>query len=152
MLVRWIATGRQDAQRRFRRIRGCDDMPALIRALKIDPAGDGATGDEEITARYLASLAAIEKLDAMGAGSREAAGALQRLRATYDDRIDYFSRLMNPDGENPMQRCETGDQAIRAAITAQREMLIRLRDQGVIGDDVLRLIEQELDHEESRLA
>jgi transposase-like protein len=33
MLVRWIATGLQDAQRRFRRIRGCDDMPALIRAL-----------------------------------------------------------------------------------------------------------------------
>ncbi len=33
MLVRWIATGLQDAQRRFRRIRGCGEMPALIRAL-----------------------------------------------------------------------------------------------------------------------
>ena len=33
MLVRWIATGLQDAQQRFRRIRGCDEMPALIRAL-----------------------------------------------------------------------------------------------------------------------
>jgi transposase-like protein len=33
MLVRWIATGLQDAQRRFRRIRGCGELPALIRAL-----------------------------------------------------------------------------------------------------------------------
>jgi putative transposase len=31
MLVRWIATGLQDAQQRFRRIRGCGEMPALIR-------------------------------------------------------------------------------------------------------------------------
>lgn len=33
MLVRWIATGLQDAQRRFRRVRGCAELPALIRAL-----------------------------------------------------------------------------------------------------------------------
>ena len=34
MLVRWIATGLQDAQHRFRRIKGCTDMPALIRTLE----------------------------------------------------------------------------------------------------------------------
>jgi transposase-like protein len=33
MLVRWIGTALQEAQRRFRRIRGCGEMPALIRAL-----------------------------------------------------------------------------------------------------------------------
>ena len=33
MLVRWVATGLQDAQRRFRRIKGCGEMPALIQAL-----------------------------------------------------------------------------------------------------------------------
>ena len=33
MLVRWVATGLQDAQPRFRRIKGCSEMPALIRAL-----------------------------------------------------------------------------------------------------------------------
>ena len=126
-------------------------LPAVIRWLRIETVGDDENTDEEVTARYLASLAAIEKLDAMGARNSEAASALQRLRATYDDRIDYFSRLMNPEGDNRLQACETGEQAIRAAIVAQREMLLRLRDQGVIGDDVLRLIEQELDHEESHL-
>ena len=33
MLVRWIATGLQDAQQRFRRVRGYTEIPALIRAL-----------------------------------------------------------------------------------------------------------------------
>jgi hypothetical protein len=31
-------------------------------------------------------------------------------------------------------------------------MLVRLRDDGAISDDVLRRIQQELDYEESRLA
>jgi CPA1 family monovalent cation:H+ antiporter len=125
-------------------------LPAVIRALKIDPGGD-ENADEEVTARYLVALAALERLDALGAGNAGAAAALQRLRATYDDRIDYFSRMMRPDGENVLLCCEAADEPERAAIAAQREMLIRLRDQGVIGDDVLRLVEQELDHEESRL-
>ena len=42
----------------------------------------------------------VDRCDALGARNREAAAALQRLRATYDDRIDYFSRLMNPTGDN----------------------------------------------------
>jgi putative transposase len=33
MLVRWIATGLQDAQQRFRRVQGYTALPALIRAL-----------------------------------------------------------------------------------------------------------------------
>ncbi len=33
MLVRWVAAGLQRAQARFRRIRGCRELPALIRAL-----------------------------------------------------------------------------------------------------------------------
>jgi hypothetical protein len=33
MLVRWIATGLQDAQQRFRCIRGHGEIPRLIRTL-----------------------------------------------------------------------------------------------------------------------
>ncbi|HYO08028.1 MAG TPA: Na+/H+ antiporter [Tepidisphaeraceae bacterium] len=124
-------------------------LPAMIRALKLD-VGPDETEDEEVTARYLAALAAIERLDALGAANGDAAAMLQRLRATYDDRLSYYSRLMNPDGHD-LLTCETGEQAIHQAIAAQRDMLLRLRDQGTIGDDVLRLVEQELDHEESTI-
>src|SRR5207249_10265571 len=109
------------------------------------------TADEEVPARYLAALAALERMDQIGARNGEAAEALQRLRASYADRVGYYADLMNPDGENKVLCCESGEQATLQAITAQREMLIRLRDQGVIGDDVMRQLEAELDHEESRL-
>ena len=127
-------------------------LPAMIRALGVE-AGVDETADEEVTARYLAALAAIERLDALGARDGQAAAALQRLRATYDDRVAYFIRMMNPDGEGlpGVIACETGEQAERQAIEAQREMILRLRDQETISDDVLHLLEQELDHEESRL-
>lgn len=34
MLVRWVATGLQDAQPRFRRIKGCGEMPAHSIAIR----------------------------------------------------------------------------------------------------------------------
>ncbi|MEA2709613.1 MAG: monovalent cation/hydrogen antiporter [Phycisphaerales bacterium] len=126
-------------------------LPAIIRALKLDRAGN-EQADEENTARYLAALAAIERLDTLGANDAAAAAALQRARAEYDERIAYFSRLISPEGNGGiLPTCENGQDVMREAIQAQRDMLSRLRDQGVIGDDVLRHLEHELDHEEARL-
>jgi CPA1 family monovalent cation:H+ antiporter len=129
-------------------------LPLVIRLLGLHRAEGEAdeSVDEETMARYLAALAALERLDQIGADSAEAAEALQRLRATYADRIAYYAQLMNPDGDrNTVMHCETAEQAGRQAIDAQRDMLLRLRDQGVIADDVLRAVEHELDHEESLL-
>ena len=130
-------------------------LPAIIRALKLDRVSS-EDADEENTARYLAALAAIERLDTLGANDAAAAAALQRARAAYDERIAYYSRAINPDGDAAsaaglILSCESGEQVIRQAIQAQRDMLDRLRDQGVIGDDVLRHLEQELDHEEAQM-
>jgi hypothetical protein len=36
-------------------------------------------------------------------------------------------------------------------LVAQRQMLIQLRDEGIIGDDAMHTIERDLDLEESRL-
>jgi CPA1 family monovalent cation:H+ antiporter len=131
-------------------------LPALIRALGLDRAGN-EQADEENTARYLAALAAIERLDTLGANDAAAATALQRARAEYDERIAYYSRTISPDGDGVagaatiILACDSGEEVMRQAIQAQRDMLGRLRDQGVIGDDVLRHLEHELDHEEARL-
>jgi Na+/H+ antiporter len=128
-------------------------LPAIIRALRLDRLVEDG-GNEEVTARYLAALAAIERLDTLGANDPSAIAALQRARAAYDEQMAYYSRLLNPsdgDGAGVLPACDSGEEVIRQAIDAQRDMLVRLRDQGVIGDDVLRGIEHELDHEESRL-
>ena len=129
-------------------------LPAIIRALKLDRVSN-EHADEENTARYLAALAAIERLDTLGANDAAAAAALQRARAEYDERIAYYSRTISADGDGTaggmLLACNSSEDVMRQAITAQRDMLGRLRDQGVIGDDVLRHLEHELDHEEARM-
>jgi CPA1 family monovalent cation:H+ antiporter len=138
-------------------------LPLVIRRLGLrDPAG--ARDEEEVTARYLAALAAVERLDTLApaASARGPDGRerLARVRAAYDERVAYFSRQLGTDGEaaaaaaelDPLSlACESPGQMQREAIAAERQMVIRLRDQGVVGDEVLRRIQAELDHEESRL-
>ena len=135
-------------------------LPALIRWLRLgDMAGE--RDDEEITARYLSALAAVERLDNLDTIGPAAKERLGRMRAQYDERVAYYSRQLTPDGEGNgpvtpesaelLAACETGEQIEREAIAAERQMIVRLRDQGVIGDGVLRRIQAELDHEETRL-
>ena len=140
-------------------------LPALIRWLRFDGTA-GARDDEETMARYLAALAAVERLDTLApaASARGPDGRerLARVRAAYDERVAYFSRLLGNDPTSPdgagaaaldpaTLACETTEGMEREAIAAERQMVLRLRDQGVIGDEVMRRIQSELDHEESRL-
>ena len=81
--------------------------------------------------------------------------AVLRVRADYERRIGYFSsRLIDPmraDNDNESARCRTTEDAHREALAAERRMLLRLRDDGVIGDEILRRVQHALDLEESRL-
>jgi CPA1 family monovalent cation:H+ antiporter len=138
-------------------------LPLVIRWLRLAELADDGESEEETMARYLGALAAVERLDDLTAVSPAAKERLGRVRATYDDRVAYFSRQLSPPGDGDgngigedvaaqVAACETGEQIEREALAAERQMLNRLRDQGVIGDEVLRRIQEELDHEESRLS
>jgi CPA1 family monovalent cation:H+ antiporter len=137
-------------------------LPGVIRLLNLPAEAEG--DDEEATARYLGALAAIERLDQLAARvtanprTEREAPAIARLRAEYDDRVEYYSRrlLPMPDaaGDLPSDAdaaCEASLDFRREALTAERQMIIRLRDNGVIGDEVLRIVQEELDHEASKL-
>ena len=54
------------------------------------------------------------------------------------------------DGQ-PIMTCENSEALHREVLDAKRRMLIKLRNDGVIGDDVQRRIQEELDHEESQM-
>lgn len=136
-------------------------LPAVIRWLRLSEAADDGD-DEEVTARHLGALAAVERLDNLKPVGEAARERLARVRAAYDERVAYFSRQLGGDGGNgdgavsaeavaQMAACETAEQIEREALAAERQMVVRLRDQGVIGDDILRRIQDQLDHEESRL-
>jgi transposase-like protein len=45
MKKRWVAAGMLEAQRSFRRVRGCKDMPTLVAALRCITAGETVTPD-----------------------------------------------------------------------------------------------------------
>jgi CPA1 family monovalent cation:H+ antiporter len=132
-------------------------LPWIIRRLGVQE--DGAQdAEEEVTARYLSALAALERLDALKAPTTAAPdgneAAIARVRAEYEQRIGYYSaRLIDPtrEDESDCPTCRTVEDAHREALAAERRMLLRLRDDGVIGDEILRRVQHALDLEESRL-
>jgi monovalent cation/hydrogen antiporter len=144
-------------------------LPWIIRRLRVQEDGS-QDREEEVTARYLSALAAIERLDALKdpvsvesdnsaapppPRSPANAAAIARVRAEYEQRIGYYSaRLVDPDLEETdvdAASCRTVEDAQREALGAERRMLLRLRDDGVIGDEILRRVQHALDLEESRL-
>lgn len=149
-------------------------LPWIIRRLGVQESGE-QDREEEVMARYLSALAAVERLDAIlnpppTPANGNASGAdgvvlpppemvnkdaVARVRADYERRIGYFStRLVDPsrgDDDTESARCRTTDEAHREALAAERRMLLRLRDDGVIGDEILRRVQHALDLEESRL-
>jgi Na+/H+ antiporter len=141
-------------------------LPVVIRWLRLPPDADGE--DEETTGRYLGALAGVERLDQLAAAGGGNAPAVARLRAEYEERIQYYMSRLAPapptvpgvgepngsgsGGNIAMQAfCANGLNVRRQTIAAERNMMIRLRDTGVIGDEVLRRIQQDLDLEASRL-
>ena len=76
---------------------------------------------------------------------------VDQLRAQYEHRVVHI----DPDGHGPRDEAEKElleHRLIRhAVIEAEREAVIRLRDDGRISDDVMRRVERDLDLEELRL-
>jgi CPA1 family monovalent cation:H+ antiporter len=152
-------------------------LAPLIRRLHLTSDRDGEV--EEVTARHLSALAALERLNQLAADDVENPPMVDRLRATYDERIAYYSRQLieaaelsdgtddragagsNGDGERGagadaaeealVKACVSNEGVLREALAAERRMLLKLRDDGVIGDEVMRRVQEELDLEESKL-
>jgi CPA1 family monovalent cation:H+ antiporter len=127
-------------------------LPLVIKLLKVVDAGEEER-DEEVAARYLTALAAIERLDLLVTQSNAPSDIVERVRHEYDRHLAYYSgRLADPSSDGLDAFCDTHEKVRREALQAERRMLVKLRDDGVIGDDILRRVEHELDLEESQLA
>src|SRR5262245_7497855 len=75
-----------------------------------------------------------------------------RDRARHGEADEDHARLAGVDGHNA-ERLAVAYRALRTAmIEDEREALVRLRDQDVIGDDVLRRVQRDLDLETMLLA
>jgi monovalent cation/hydrogen antiporter len=132
-------------------------LPTLIRALALK--GDDIEEHEEALARLEAAHAALARLEVLAFTDETAADLIAKIREPYDQRVQYLStitgRLRSINGEEDgevMPSCRTTDEVLSYAITAEREMLINLRDAGTISDDVLRRVQQDLDLQEAKIA
>jgi CPA1 family monovalent cation:H+ antiporter len=121
-------------------------LPPLIRRLGV--ASDDVEEREEATARRAAAEAALERLAAMEREEGVPPELVVALRKRY---AHEAASLPAEDGQ---QRIAADHVAVhnrlrREVLGAERAAVLRLRDEGVINDDVLRRVQRDIDLEEA---
>jgi monovalent cation/hydrogen antiporter len=128
-------------------------LPWLIRVLGVEP--DAGDEEEELAARMRAADAALDRVERLAEAEWAYEDTLERIRGLYDYRRRRFAaRIEGVDGDGAEAyeaRSSQYSRVMREVIGAQRAALLDLRDEGRIGDEVMRRVERELDLEESRL-
>ena len=103
-------------------------------------------------ARLSTAEAALQRLDQLDREDWTRSDTIERLRGLYEFRRGRFAaRNGDEPDEGADDRSQAYQRVVRSVIEVQRETLIELRRRGVIGDDVLRKVQRDLDLEDSRL-
>ena len=124
-------------------------LPWLIRRLGV-VSNTEAAETEETHARLAAVEAALGRLESLKSDYPDHLPLIEQLRIDLEHEASHVSP--SPDMALDEAESELLDhRAIRnALLLTQREAVIRLRDDGVINDQTLRLIERDLDLEALR--
>jgi hypothetical protein len=122
-------------------------LPPLIRLLGL--AGGEGPDCEEREARRIAAQAALDQLEgAKARDSEESAEIYDDLITHYRHRLATLKMDANPDDVRASERHRA---LFLEGLGVERTTAIRLRNEGRIGDNVLRRIERELDLDELHL-
>lgn len=129
-------------------------LPLLIRLLGLE--ADSSLEKEEVRARIETAEAALGRLEALEAEPWVHPDTVKRVRGAYTFRRDRFLAREGYGAEetpenDPDARSSAYQRLIHELAQAQRQTLIRLRDEDRISDEVLRRVERDLDLEELRL-
>jgi len=125
-------------------------LPALIRALGLED--DGSQEREEIKGRIEVANAALSRMDELAEEDWVREDTEERVRGLFDYRRSrYVARFDGANDDGLEERSAAYQRLLRELLRAQRATLIRLRNEGQIGDEVMHRIERDLDLEESRL-
>jgi CPA1 family monovalent cation:H+ antiporter len=125
-------------------------LPALIRRLRFER--DTAEEREELKARLAATHAALDRLDELAGAEWTRDDTVERLHGMYEfrrRRLKARGGYMEDDGTE--DRSQAYQRLLRELLVAQRQAIVRLRNQGKISNDVMHRIERELDLEDTRL-
>jgi CPA1 family monovalent cation:H+ antiporter len=123
-------------------------LPWLIRSLGL--SASGSINDEEQEARRVMLREALVHLDRKRSKNRDQSAMFGELIASYQRRLDALPAEREEPAQGVVDQARRND-AILAALQVEREALIRLRNEGRIDDEVLRMLQRELDFAESRV-
>ncbi len=125
-------------------------LPFLIRALGLED--DGSVEREEVRARIESADAALARLDELSEEEWVREDTAERVRGMYGYRRSRFvARKMGVDEDGIEERSQSYQRLSHELLLAQRNALVRLRNEGTISDEALHRIERDLDLEETRL-
>jgi len=125
-------------------------LPVLIRRLGIQD--DRSMEKEEHQARLTANKEALQRLKEIAEHDPAKADALQRLRVEYEDHIRQLEGAEPWSAGTPLRLFSSEYERLsRAALRVERMSLIKLRNEEVINDEVLRRIQRDIDLAEARL-
>ncbi len=125
-------------------------LPFLIRLLGLED--DGSVEREEVRARIESADAALARLEELAEEEWVREDTAERVRGMYGYRRSRFvARKMGADEDGYEERSQSYQRLLRELLLAQRNALVRLRNEGTISDEALHRIERDLDLEETRL-
>ena len=125
-------------------------LPLLIRWLGIKD--DGSMEKEERDARLQANQAALARLNEIAERDPAKADALQRLRIEYEDHIRQVEGAESESAGTPLRLFSSEYERLsHEALKVERRTIVKLRNQDVISDEVLRRIQRDIDLAEARL-
>jgi CPA1 family monovalent cation:H+ antiporter len=125
-------------------------LPFIIERLDLMAGKGTLLESEEAHARLAAVEAALGRLDELADEYPGHLELIEQLKTQYDhEALHVWPTAEGPRDEAELELLE--HRSIRnAVLTAQRESVIRLRDEGIINDETLRSIERDLDLEALR--
>jgi CPA1 family monovalent cation:H+ antiporter len=125
-------------------------LPAVIRRLRV--VRDGSEDDEEVRARLVATKAALAQIDELAGEGWTRDDSIDRMRRAYEYRKRRFAaRAGKIDDDGYEDRSLAYQQLVQAVLGAQREALVKMRNDGEISNEIMNRVVRELDLEESRL-
>lgn len=125
-------------------------LPFLIRWLGVED--DNSMENEEREARLQANDAALKRLNQLTEPDSARLEALNRLRVEYEDHIVQLQSAEPQKAGSPLRLFSSEYERLSAdALQVERRTIIRLRNEGIINDEVLRRIQRDIDLAEARL-
>jgi Na+/H+ antiporter len=125
-------------------------LPWLIRVLHVED--DGGAEREDAKARIKASEAALQRLDELEGEGWVREDTAERARGQYRFRENRFrARYEGVDDEGVEDRSQQYQRLRRELLEAERQAVIRLRNDGTITEEVMQRVQRDIDLEDLRL-